>query len=156
MNFIVFTGYITLFDSLSFSCYCANSFPVLEIKAKISQPGCLLSSQESTNWLVTRFCASVCYLFELWTLWTCLLYITNSVCVDLTFLLVLFRPSEQRYYTQLGKVVRNTQNAIAELHQQQECLPLVDVFRSSLEEVRIYTSTLWYMMQRSFGKKSML
>ncbi|XP_019853956.1 PREDICTED: rho GTPase-activating protein 29-like [Amphimedon queenslandica] len=45
---------------------------------------------------------------------------------------------EQRYYAQLGKVVRQTQAALSELHQQEECLPLYDVFRTSLDQDNRY------------------
>jgi hypothetical protein len=41
---------------------------------------------------------------------------------------------EQRYYSQLGKAVRQTQAAISELQQQEDCLPLFDVFHKTLEQ----------------------
>ena len=104
--------------------------PVLEVKAKVSPPDCLLPSEESTDWSVASL-STACWTvnMHMHPCWKLIVFVIEAI-----FLLV---PSEQRYYTQLGKIVRNTQNAIAELHQQQEFLPLVDVFRSSLEEVCI-------------------
>ena len=118
--------------------------PVLEVKAEVPQPNRLLPPQESTDRSVTILHVYV-DLRLVWTVNVCMHLSTLTTFVLIQCSWSFLRPSEQRYYTQLGKIVRNTQNAIAELHQQQEFLPLVDVFRSSLDEVCTYMYTCMYI-----------
>ena len=43
--------------------------------------------------------------------------------------------AEARYHQQMAKLAKNTQSALEELNAQEPCLPLLDVFRTSVDQV---------------------
>jgi len=61
--------------------------------------------------------------------------------ISLTALIALFLSSplsELRYHQEMLKLARKTHTAVADLKHQEECLPLVDLFLDSVDQVSTY------------------
>ena len=69
--------------------------------------------------------------------------------MSLTALIALFLSSplsELRYHQEMLKLARKTHTAVADLKHQEECLPLVDLFLDSVDQVRVSSFYMYIIM----------